>query len=197
MSRQNPGHGERREFFRIDDDIYLDYQILSEDVYQERLGAPVQEPAQEVDNVGLQLHALTTQAGTILSQIRKRDPEVGQYLALLDRKIELISRALLGSQISGTLTPNTHANLSGGGVAFDTMNGLKADTKLELKLLLFPSHIFVHCLGRVVYCSHNDKSMGHPYRVGVAFTRISEIARDALVRHTLELQSAQLRRARD
>lgn len=192
----NQHQDERREFFRIDDNIYLDYQLVTEEVYRERIAAPSAEPQQEADNVGLQLQALTAQAGTMLAQIRKRDPEVGQYLALLDRKLELIGRALIGNQIGGVLSPNVQVNLSGGGIAFHTLNCLQPDTKLELKLLLFPTHIFIHCLGRVIYCRHDGSNTATPYRVGVEFTRISEIARDALVRHTLELQSAQLRRSK-
>ncbi len=189
-------HDERREFFRIDDDIYLDYQLLTEEAYRDRLAVQLQEAQQETDNVGLQLQALTAQAGTVLAQIRKRDPEIGQYLALIDRKIELIGRALIGTQISDVLGPNAHVNLSGGGIAFHAPTCLQPDVKLELKLLLFPAHIFIHCIGRVVYCRHDGPDTTQPYRVGVDFTRISEIARDALVRHTLELQSAQLRRSK-
>ncbi len=197
MSQHN---GERREFFRIDDDIYLDYRPLTEEDYRERLAIALQEPQPEADNVGLQLQALTAQAGTVLAQIRKRDSEIGQYLALIDRKIELLGRALIGSQIGaqidGVLNPNAHVNLSGGGLAFHAPTGLQPDVKLELKLLLFPAHIFIHCIGRVVYCRHDGPDSAKPYRLGVEFTRISEIARDALVRHTLELQSAQLRRSK-
>lgn len=194
MSEHSAEQGERRKFFRIDDDVYLDFRILSEEAYREQLARP--EPQQESGNVGLQLQALTAQMGSILAQIRKRDAEVGQYLSLLDRKIELIGRALIGTQTGDELTPNMHVNLSGGGIILPSTTILPPETKLELKLLLFPTYIFIHCLGSVGYCVRQEQDAVHPFRIGVEFTRISELARDALVRHTLELQSAQLRRSK-
>ncbi len=196
MSTPRSGQGqERRQFFRIDDDVYLDYQIMEEDEYHRRLEQP-HGPRHEAGDIGLQLQTLTAQASNILSQIRKRDPEIGQYLAILDRKVELIGRALGGTQL-GAPAPNMRANISGGGIAFHTTSRLEPATKLELHLMLFPNNLVIHALGRVVHCHPDPVDSAHPFKVGIEFTRISEMARDALVRHALELQSARLRQARE
>ncbi len=190
------GRPERRKFFRIDDDVYLEYHRLEEADYQQRLTQP---PGLRHDSSGLalQLHSLTTQSSNILSQIRKRDPDVGQYLAIIDRKLELLSRALLGSQLGHISGPNTHANLSGNGIAFLCGEQLAQDSKLELRLMLFPGNTVVHALGRVIHCLGGLTISPQPYRIGVEFTHIAEIAREALIRHTLELQSARLRREKE
>lgn len=198
MSTPHSGQGqqERRQFFRIDDDVYLDYRLLDEEEYHQRLEQP-HGPRHEAGDIGLQLQALTAQASNILSQIRKRDPEIGQYLAILDRKVELLGRVLGGSQLGGAPSPNMRANISGGGIAFHTTTRLEPATKLELHLMLFPNNLIIHALGRVVHCHTDPADSAHPFRVGIEFTRISEMARDALVRHALELQSARLRQARE
>ena len=198
MSAQHTGYGqqERRQFFRIDDDVYLDYETLDEENYQQRLEQP-HELRHDPGDIGLQLQALTAQASNILSQIRKRDPEIGQYLAIVDRKVELLGRALGGSRIGGAPAPNMRANISGGGIAFHTTRPIEPAAKLELTLMLFPNNLLIHALGRVVHCHPDPADSAHPYRIGVEYTRISEMARDALVRHTLELQSARLRQARE
>jgi c-di-GMP-binding flagellar brake protein YcgR len=197
MSIQPPAATEeRRRFFRIDDDVYLEYRQLDEEDYQARLKqAP--DVRQDSSGLALQLHSLTAQSSSILSQIRKRDPEVGQYLAIIDRKLELLSRALLGSQLSHISGPNAPVNLSGNGIAFFSTEPLQPDSKLELRLMLFPGHTQVNTLGRVVHCNALPGDTPHPYRIGVEFTHIAEIAREALVRHTLELQSARLRQKKE
>lgn len=197
MSTQISGSArpERRKFFRIDDDIYLEYRRLEEDDYQQRLKQPA-GARHDSSGLALQLHSLTTQSSNILSQIRKRDPDIGQYLAIIDRKLELLSRALLGSQLGNISGPNTHVNLSGNGIAFLSAETLPRDSKLELRLMLFPGNTVINTLGRVVHCLTGRSTAPHPYRIGVEFTHIAEIARDALVRHTLELQSARLREER-
>ncbi len=197
MSTQLPdATRERRRFFRIDDEIYLEYRQLAEGEYQQRLQ---QSPGVRQDSsaLALQLHSLTTQSSSILSQIRKRDPDVGQYLAIIDRKLELLSRVLLGSQLGQISGPNSKVNLSGNGIAFFSAEALDADSKLELRLMLFPGHTMITTLGRVVHCRTMRDSAPHPYRIGVEFTHIEEMARDALVRHTLELQSARLRQQKE
>ncbi|MEW6647989.1 MAG: PilZ domain-containing protein [Pseudomonadota bacterium] len=192
-----PGRGEeRRRFFRIDDEVYLEYRLLPEEDYQQRL----QQPAgsrQDTSALALQLHGLTSQSSSILAQIRKRDPEVGQYLAIIDRKVELLSRALLGSQLGHISGPNHKVNLSGNGIAFFSAEPLDGDSKLELRLMLFPGHTVVNTLGRVVHCNAVPGGAPQPYRIGVEFTHLAEMARDALVRHTLELQSARLRQKKE
>lgn len=197
MSTPIPGRGEeRRRFFRIDDEVYLEYRLLPEEDYQQRL----QQPAgsrHDSSALALQLHGLTSQSSSILAQIRKRDPEVGQYLAIIDRKVELLSRVLLGSQLGHISGPNHKVNLSGNGIAFFSADPIAPDSKLELRLMLFPGHTVLDTLGRVVHCNTVQDSAPQPYRIGVEFTHLAEMARDALVRHTLELQSARLRQKKE
>lgn len=197
MSTSTPGNiQERRRFFRIDDEIYLEYRPLSEEEYQQRLQQPP-GARQDSSTLALQLHGLTSQSSSLLAQIRKRDPEVGQYLTIIDRKLELLARALLGSQLGHINGPNHKVNLSGNGIAFFSTEQLTPDSKLELRLMLFPDHTVINCVGRVVHCTAARDEAPQPYRVGVEFTHLAEMARDALVRHTLELQSARLRRERE
>ncbi|MFA5626562.1 MAG: PilZ domain-containing protein [Thiohalomonadaceae bacterium] len=187
---------ERRSFFRIDDDVYLEYRLLAEENYQQRLQQPA-ELQQDSSALALQLHGLTSQSSSLLAQIRKRQPEVGQYLSIIDRKLELLSRALLDSQPDQVNTPNHHVNLSGSGLAFHSAEPLSPGGKLELRLMLFPSHTMIMALGRVAYCIAVASGKPQAYRIGVEFTLLAEVARDALIRHTLELQSARLRQERE
>lgn len=190
------GHNERREYFRIGDEIFLDYRVLPEDEYRVLREQSLEHRGKTAD-LPLQLHALTAQGSNILAAIRKTQPDIAQYLALLEKKVELLTRAVAGSQEELQVTPNSPVNLSGGGLSFHSATALAVKVPLELRLILFPHHLFIHCLGEVVHCETVSGVPGKPYHLGIDFTHISEMARDAIVRHTLELQSAQLRRARE
>jgi len=71
------------------------------------------------------------------------------------------------------------------------------DSKLEIRLVLFPSYLRIAALGRVVHCEEDAAATGNQrHRIGVQFVRIGETAQEGLARHLIELQSAQLRRQR-
>ncbi len=196
MTTSPPSSGERRQYFRIDDDVYLEYQALSEADYLAQLAAPLGDAAGP-GALTLQLRSLTAQASALLAQIRKRDMEIGQYLALIDRKVELLGRAVLGNQFGHDLGPNAHVNLSGGGIGFTSAERLAPGTKLDLHLVLFPSTLLIRGLAQVIDCAQLEETdPQQPYLVNTEFTHIAELAREALIRHTLELQSARLRQQR-
>ncbi len=182
---------ERREYFRIDDQVYLEFRPVGAGEL-ESLAHRTGE-AGDLCSLVLQLSAMASQASNLLAIIRKEQPEIGHYLGLLDRKIELVASAVVGANLRD-LTPNRLVNLSAGGIAFDIESPLQDGMSLALKLVCFPSRLCISTLGRVVYCRPGD-SEGQ-WRVGIAFTDLDNTARDALVRHTLERQSAQLRERR-
>ncbi len=196
MSERKPGPGgeERRRYFRVVDDVHLELRIVSADQYA-RVRA---EPPAEGDacDLMLQLRALTSQAGAILAGVRKSHPDIAQFLALQERKFDLLARALVGKSLDRELAPNARVDLGAGGVGFPHTEELPVDTPVLVRLVLFPSHLCVQSYGRVVYCRREPQGGPKPFRIGVEFTVIGEVARDALVRHTLERQSAMLRRQR-
>jgi hypothetical protein len=185
---------ERRHYFRIDDKAYLRVKLLSEEAYQQMMkrGGP------EHDGSGLaaQLHTLTVQLGNVLLTIRKNNPEVAQYLQLLDKKLEIVARQVEGGR-GETITPDTRVNLCNGGIAYWNETLVARDTKLEIHLVLFPSYLRIAALGRVAHCEEDPQAPApRRFRIGVEFTRIGEAEEDGLARHLIELQSAQLRRQR-
>ncbi|MGE0081802.1 MAG: hypothetical protein AB7U81_10935, partial [Thiohalomonadaceae bacterium] len=104
---------ERRESFRVDDKAHLEVRVLTDDEYQRLLENPP-EPTVESSLVS-QLRSLTAQAGNLLVNIRKADPDVAHYLAMLDRKIDMLAAHLEGSRGGGAVTPDARVNLSAGG----------------------------------------------------------------------------------
>ncbi len=191
---KHPGHeAERRQNFRIEDTIYLEYQRLAE-------GAEVadeQGDAQlgDVCNGMRQLRELDLQASHALANIRKHHSDIAHYLSILDRKIETLSRVVGAIGMGADIQPSTRVNIGSGGMAFDTREALQKGERLLLKIVLFPSHQCLQILARVAY-SHGGNGDGN-YLTGLTFEEMPENLQDALIQHLLEVQSAQLRRERE
>lgn len=191
----NDWEEEQREFFRIDDEVYLQLKPLSDEEARQWAEHP-DNGEDDPRELVLYLQDLNSQSANILAGIRKTQPEIAQYLALQEKKLDRIARSLVGSALHIETKPNTAINLSAGGLRLDYELQLDIGTLLDVQLMLFPNQIFIHLLGKVSHCETNEDDSLPPYRLGIAFARISDTAREALVRHTLELQSARLREAR-
>lgn len=183
---------ERRHAFRITDEAYLDYRRLPP-------GATSDSSSNEITGVcrGLmQLRELTIQSSHILAGIRKHDSEIAQYLSILDKKIDALAQMSATVGMGSDIRPDTTISLSAGGVAFAQPEALQPGERLALKLVLFPSHLCLQLVAKIIYCTPENADTGQ-YWTGVEFDPLPEHEQDALIRHLLEKQSAQLRKERD
>ena len=185
---------DRRQYFRIEDDAHVRLREVVEAEYAQALdaGAP---PGGEECGLVAELHHLSSQAGILMSRLRKSDPDVAHYLGLLDQKIELVAR-MCESGRQRDLEPNAHINLSANGVGLRRAEPMAAGTKVEVRLVFFPSYLCVRAYGRIAHCEPVEGAEPAGYEVGIEFTVIGETEREALIKHTLERQSALLRQQR-
>lgn len=184
---------ERRQNFRIEDTIYLEYQRVGEgsDVQQESSNLPLDDVC-----LGMrQIRELDLQASRALANIRKHHSDIAHYLTILDRKIETLSRMVGSIGMGADVQPTTRVNIGSGGMAFDTREALEKGEQLLLKIVLFPSHQCLQVMARVAY-SHGGNGDGN-YLTGLTFEEMPEQQLDALIQHLLEVQSAQLRKERE
>lgn len=185
-TEQEPTHAP----FRIDDELYLDYQPLTTDEL-------AQAPAWRHDTSGfcdglIRLREISLQSGHILASIRKHHPDIGHYLALLDRKIEILAQLTATVGLGTEIAPTHRVKLGAEGMCFSSDEAMPIDTPLHLKLVLFPSHLCLQLESRVSACTVKDEG----YQIEVVFEQMGETEHEALIRHLLEKQSAALRRER-
>jgi hypothetical protein len=179
-----------RASFRIDDELYLDYQPLEADEVADA-------PAWRHDTSGfcdslIRLREISLQSGHILASIRKHHPDIGHYLALLDKKVDILAQLAGTIGLGGDVGPSHQVTIGTEGMSFDSSEPLAVATALRLKLVLFPSHLCLHLQSRVNSCVKQDGG----YRVEVQFEQTGETEHETLIRHLLEKQSAALRRER-
>ena len=182
-------HHREQASFRIEDDIYLDYQQLESD---ELAPAWRHDTSHICENL-IYLREISLQSSHILAGIRKHHPDIGHYLALLDKKVEILSQLAGTIALGGEVKPDHQVTLGSDGVVFFSRTELKQGSPLRLKMVLFPSHLCLHLQSQVTACKDHDKG----YRIEVKFEELGNTEHEALIRHMLEKQSAMLRERRE
>ncbi len=185
---------DRREFFRINDTVVVDYKVIQ----RENVAIVARRIAQSTDddegNEKAQLRAIQNAFSHLVDQINHHDREIARALRMLDDKINLVSQSI--QRYNNPINPDdlTEANLSGGGIAFMVAEPVEIRGHVELHLQLLPTANTVHALATVVSC---EKILSappeNPYHLRMAFTHMDEQDRNQLVKHTLNRQAEMLR----
>ena len=201
MSEQRQRAGqepERRQYFRIEDAVRLDYRVLSRAEFEQRRHQGRSALAAEEFTAISSLLSISHEMSGVLRKIESEAPDVARYLKALDRKVDLLARSILGKDEDLAEAPARAVNLSASGISFDATEPLAVGSLLELKLLLLPDYIGMLIFGEVVGC--DPVVAGKPaggYCTRVNFTQLREEDQDVLIRHVLQRQSEYLRRRRD
>ncbi|WP_428603487.1 PilZ domain-containing protein [Sedimenticola sp.] len=190
---------ERRQFFRIDDSLSLGYRQISVD----SLPASVERLENELDSdftVVSSLAAVSQEMMGTLHKIEASRPEIAAYLKSLDKKIDILGRALLAQTTELLSKPTQSVNISATGISFAVDEYIEPGAILELKILLMPSYAGILSFAEVVGCEPVEQDVNKPdkrYQLRTAFAHIRERDRDVLIQHVIQRQGAQLRQARE
>ncbi|MEJ2395934.1 MAG: PilZ domain-containing protein [Candidatus Thiodiazotropha sp.] len=192
---QDKAADERREFFRIDDSIRVNYRVI------DASSVPVdidERVSNDRFSVMTRLQGISQHLSAAFHRIEQRDPDVADYLKALDEKINLLGQSFLAEEKELLGQPSQSVNLSAGGLAMDVAEQLATGDRVEIKLLLLPSYTGVLAYGEVVAVDDNPQpDDGYPYHVRINFTLIRNIDQDALIRHILRRQGEMLRQRRE
>jgi len=187
---------ERRQFFRVDDEINLIYIKIDEKKVMET--ALVSDSILGHWSLSATLDALSQESALLLHRLGKSYPDVAEYLKILDNKIDLIAQGLVTQNSQFSKNGVRNANLSATGVAFDSEEIFKQGDYLEIKILLVNSMAVVVACGKVVYCKQNQSGDSRfPYVVGVDYVSIKDQDRELLIRHVVKRQLQQIRDKRE
>jgi len=185
---------DRREFFRINDTVFIEFQSISDQTAEE-LGQILRDPLHSGNHQEKgQLRTLQTAFNHVTEQINQHDRDIARALRLLDEKITLINHAVQRQQNKSDKHLEIEVNLSGGGIAFMSAEEIAPKSAVELKIELQPSGTYIHTIANVIACSKTkDSSEEAPYFLRMAFISMSEIDRSILVKHILSRQAENIR----
>jgi len=192
VNTTNTSAEERRRFFRIDDEVNLFYQKVDEKM--------VLEPSHLSDNIlsncslSAALEMVSQDSAQLLYRLERNQPDVADYLRLIDTKIDLLAQAIMlqGGEFKENNTRN--ANLSAAGIAFEVEQKLETGDYLEIKMLLVHCMAIIVAYGKVVYCKDSQSGDSeYPYLVGVDYVNMKDQDRELLIKHVVKKQLQQIR----
>jgi len=180
---------ERRRFFRIDDDIYLSHQAISDDEYSNAANY-----SSQAYNSAFSLTAdfanLNNEFHPILNNIKQSSPELAQYLELLNSKIDALSKYLFKNENDLQTRETAHVNLSAAGIAFETNQKYEDEQALSIQLVLLPEEIGIQVYGRVINKTDADNKIQFTC-VDFEFIRTED--QELIIKHNLSQQMKMLR----
>ncbi|MFK8016226.1 MAG: PilZ domain-containing protein [Gammaproteobacteria bacterium] len=195
----NSSSHERRRHFRVQDQILVDYEIVTE---AEARGAA--NHLELVDPTELSattsLRRLEVELQDALGRLSNRHGELIRCLDLLNSKVNTIAGQLLlsGKQDQEILSRDVcDCSLSSSGVAFTCRELLELGTHLRLRLVILPDYFHVTGFGEVVRVTPiKNPDNGFTHVIGVNFVHILDRYREALARRSLQREIEDRRDAR-
>lgn len=180
---------DRRRFFRIDDAINLYYKVVDENLV---VASKVTEGL--LDNCSLitALDMLDQEGRFVLSNIEQQQPEVAEYLRIIDSKVNLLAQAVTQKDHDVPEDNLCNTNISASGLAIEIDHSIEVGKFLEIKLLLTSCIAVIMVYGRVVYCKDNSKNdPKNPYTIAIDYVKLNEHDREVLVKHIAKRQMQQ------
>ncbi len=185
---------DRREFFRINDTVVVDFKVIESENVLNVARRIAHATDDDEGNEKAQLRAIQNAFSHLVDQINHNDREVARALRMLDDKINLISQSIQRYHNPVDPTDLTEANLSGGGIAFMVAEPVEIRGHVELHIQLLPTATTVHALATVISCEKIlSAAPEKPYHLRMVFTHMDEQDRNQLVKHTLNRQAEILR----
>lgn len=190
---------ERRKYYRIQDALSLDYQVLTPEEYEKENNLFLNQPSG--------IHTLKNKYSNLLpngielEQISGTESDLirGLLKIMIDmnEKIDLILSCLEKKENMRIYTkPAQDVNLSADGIAFTVLENIPLKSYLKIKILL-PEHpkLMITLLGQVLRIVPHlrDESGMQKFELGVTFLNIHEDDQEELIRYVFMKQRDMLR----
>lgn len=183
---------EKRRYFRVDDTISLLHRVIDES--KVRAGSHVSNDVLASCSLAAALDVLNQGAAALGPRIERRDPELWEYLKLIDSKIQLIAQAVSGQEQDFSEHDKREVSLSASGLAFNNDDAIEVGTALELRMLLSSYMAIIVAYARVVQCKDiSGSNPQHPFQICVEYINLNEDDRELLIKHAIKKQMQQLR----
>jgi Tfp pilus assembly protein PilZ len=139
--------------------------------------------------IASELSGIDTKALRPLRGLGEHAIELAEFLNHQSRKIDLMMSLILQQHSKQEQTYHS-VQFGGGGIILESEGELSVGSIIELKLFLREEASAIFCFAEVIACKPADDT----YHVSMIFTRIREEDQDLLVRASLHLQAANLRK---
>jgi len=182
---------ERRSFFRVDNEVSFDFKGVDthtvEDSSPESLFGELPGLALFSD-----FRAIDAESVQLLHNIGEQNRHISDYLATINRKVELLAQQIMNQQHSSTSHHTRQINLSEGGIAFNADKAFYKGSFIAMRLVFVPSYVSVSMFAKVIRCESGKQ--GH--QLAAKFHKISETQRQLISKHIMQAQLASRRESK-
>ncbi len=180
---------DRREYYRIDDTIALEFSQLNG---AQALASEVLHDSSPLFNLLSDLHLADFESQHLLRHITERDRTLANYLTVINKRIDLLGQAVAQSLLRDIGLPRK-VSLSEGGISFNNAQAIDVGSHLAIKMVLMPQALGLLLRAEVVHCHPRDDLQ---FEIGTRFEALTDAQRQLLARHILQKQALQRRQAR-
>lgn len=175
---------ERRQHFRIEDQIYFEYKILEpgncysdQSLTDELLG----QAGQRYLETSRYFQSLDYELAELTQSIGLKEPALAHYLNLLNAKIDHLTRYLT----MGEKTELRKVNISLGGMAFKSREKIHEKTYLKVVIYTKPKMVPIVVNAMVVYSEPTEPAQ---YRTAIQFENMTSEQEQLLSQHIMYAQ---------
>jgi len=181
-------HQQFDEYFKIKHNIPVNMRLVADDFVLPEIDDLHQHMPYEFQ-IASELSEIDTKALRPLRRLGEHAIELAEFLNHQSRKIDLMMSLILQQHSNHEETYHS-IQFGGGGIVLGSESELSIGGTIELKLFLREEASAIFCFAEVIACKPVDDT----YHVSLIFTRIREEDQDLLVKATLHLQAANLRK---
>ncbi|MBL4629868.1 MAG: PilZ domain-containing protein [Paraglaciecola sp.] len=181
-------HQQFDEFFMIKHNIQVNMSVVADDFVLPDIDDLLQHMPYEFQ-IASELSGIEVKALRPLRRLGEHAFELAEFLNHQSRKIDLMMSLILQQHSKHEPTYDS-VKFGGGGIVLDTETELAIGATLELKLFLREEASAIFCFAEVIACKPTDDT----YHVSLIFSCIREEDQDLLVKASLHLQAANLRK---
>ncbi len=179
---------DKRHFFRVDDLSLVKHRVIDADGSQEK-NVHAYEQRKKRLTLKAKFESMSREMRPIHKMIAANNSKVAQYLAMIEKKLDMLSDSLVRSEIEEMKesTPQ-EVNIGAGGVSFMSSSPVMVGGVLEMELVLLPEHNVIFSLAKVVSCVKVEPGTAEKnnYRIAVQFYDMDEGVRDIVSRHVIK-----------
>jgi hypothetical protein len=184
-------HEQFEEFFMIKHAIPLNMRLLESDFILPD-SDNIHQHMPYAFQVASELSTIDSKALRPLRSMGEHAVELAEFLNHQSRKIDLMMSLILQQHSDHEQTYQS-VQFGGGGIMVESDEEWSIGGAIELKLFLKEEASAVFCFAEVITCKRVDDT----YHVSLIFTCIREEDQDLLVRASLHLQAANLRKRKN
>jgi len=184
----------QRESFRVQDKIAVLVNQLSDKASQQ--ASEIFDTRRASAVAGSESYHKVKRDITGLGYVKRRYPEVWDYIQFLEEKVDNFSNLQVGEN-KALDTPSQSVDLSIGGLQFNAPLRLPESSMVELKIRLFPSMNLIYAFGRVARQIQVNTAEGPAIRMAIQFAHLHPQDKDVLAKHIQQRQLENIRVGKD